>query len=71
MAVKMQKVVPPTGFDVTVRQPIGHVEFNNESGETPDEAAFKLIARHSDEGVFEFPGPAEDQVIRVTVEYQS
>lgn len=58
-----------TGFDVTVRHTIGHVSFEDRGDLNPREAAFLLIARHGEEGTYEFPGHAEGMTERVIVEW--
>lgn len=41
------------GFDVTCV--VGRVEFDQDAGESPYEAAMRLIARHDAPGSFRFP----------------
>lgn len=60
------EAAPPAGFDVTVRTIIGRVILGEE-GERPDVAAFKMIALHGEDGVYEFPGPDENTTTRVQV----
>lgn len=58
------------GFDVTYEINIGFVTFG-EGEDSPVAAAMHLIGDHlwrnGEGGVYHFPGPNEDQVIRVEV----
>lgn len=58
------------GFDVTVRRPIGRVILGDDQEELPEVAAFKMIARYGEDGVFEFPGPHEGIFTRVVVTWE-
>jgi len=61
MALPKTERAEPEGFDIVCR--IGRVVYEGlSSGESAHEVAFKLIARHDAEGVFEFLNT------RVTVE---
>jgi hypothetical protein len=53
-------------FDVTCI--IGSVYGSSEGGETPNQAAFRLIADHGAQGDYEFP-QEDGTMTRVTVRY--
>jgi hypothetical protein len=60
----------PRGFPVTIRQYVGWVSLDDPNAEhNPAEAAMLIIARHGQDGVYEFMGPDENTSTRVTVEW--
>lgn len=57
-----------TGFDVVVERVVGTVTFGD-GPLSPYQAAFEVIAKSGEEGVFKFPGEPDGSIVTVTVDH--